>query len=451
MGMHAPAPTTAEPAPTVADPAMGDAAPTPVTGTLVYLAPHFPGLHQTYVQREVRRLRARGWTIQPVGLNVSQDHDDRTVDDLRDGAWTLYERGAAALVPGVAAELLAHPVRGLRTLGMALRDAVAPGEPTAGRERVKAIGQAVVGLALARRLRPLAVRHVHCHFAHAATTVGMYAASQLGVPFSFTGHANDLFQRRCLLRRKLQRAAFVGCISAWHRALYESVEPVPAGKYRMVRCGVEVEAWAPAETAARGPSEPMRIATVGRLVEKKGIDTLIEALPLLEARHGRRARLVVAGDGPLRGEWAALATRLGCADRVEWLGDVDNPRIRRLLSAEADVLALPCRTDANGDRDGIPVVLMEAMACGLPVVSGDLPAVRELVADGRTGLLVPGADPTALADALGRLAADPSLRNRLGAAGRDHVRAEFALDVNIDRLERALRAAAGAPPGGAGR
>jgi glycosyltransferase involved in cell wall biosynthesis len=130
---------------------------------------------------------------------------------------------------------------------------------------------------------------------------------------------------------------------------------------------------------------------------------------------------------------------------------VDNERIRRLMTRETDVVALPCRTDAAGDRDGIPVVLMEAMACGLPVVSGDLPAVRELVEDGRTGLLVRPDDPSAVAEALARLAADPGLRASLGSAGRAHVREEFALDVNIDRLERALLGVVGGVTGGVGR
>jgi glycosyltransferase involved in cell wall biosynthesis len=421
-----------------------------VTGTLVYVAPRFPGLHQTYVQREVRHLRRRGWVVQAVGLNDSQDADDRSVDDLRAGAWTLYERGAASLVPGALVELVAHPVRGLGTLGLAFRDALAPGEPVGFASRVKGIGQAVAGLSLARRLRPLGARHLHCHFAHAATTVGMYGAHQLGVPFSFTGHANDLFQRRHLLRRKLQRAAFIGCISQWHRGLYESVEPGVSDRCRMIRCGVEVESWSSAEASADGAG-PLRIATVGRLVEKKGIDTLIEALPILRERHGVESRLTVAGDGPRRKEWGSLADRLGLAGGVEWLGDVDNERIRRLMTRETDVVALPCRTDAAGDRDGIPVVLMEAMACGLPVVSGDLPAVRELVEDGRTGLLVRPDDPSAVAEALARLAADPGLRASLGSAGRAHVREEFALDVNIDRLERALLGVVGGVTGGVGR
>jgi glycosyltransferase involved in cell wall biosynthesis len=420
-------------------PAPSSAAPPirPFEGTVVYLAPRFPGLHQTYVQREVRLLRQRGWKIQPVGLNASMDDHDPTVDDLRAGAWTLYEHGLARLLPQALAELAAHPVRGLATLARATVDTIAPGEPLGLRDRLKLVGQAMAGLALARRLRPLNTEWIHCHFAHSATTVGMYAARQLGIPFSFTGHANDLFQRRCLLRKKLQRAAFVGCISQWHRELYESIEPDPAGKYQIIRCGVDTTSWTPVNAPGRNPGDPLRILTVGRLVEKKGIDTLIEALPLLKERHGQEALLTVAGDGPSRSAWTARAEGLGCAHQITWLGDVKNDVVQQLL-ARSDVFALPCRPDSQGDRDGIPVVLMESMACAVPSISGDLPAVRELVIDEQTGLLVQASDPAGLASALYRLASDPDLSKKLGEAGRAHVLSEFASEVNIDRLEHAL-------------
>ena len=153
-------------------------------------------------------------------------------------------------------------------------------------ERVKGPAQALVGLSLARRLRGRDVRHIQCHFAHAATTIGMYTAAQLGVPFSFTGHANDLFQRRCLLRRKLQRARYVGCISQWHRELYKETEPDRTGKYRLIRCGVDVASWVPVAPADGASEKPLRIVTVGRLVEKKGIDTLIEAVGRLANEQG---------------------------------------------------------------------------------------------------------------------------------------------------------------------
>lgn len=419
-------------------PEAGDGPAATAGPAVAYLAPRLPALSETFVYREVRALRGRGWRVPAVSLNRPEVGDEPALADLTAGGLVVYGRGKGRLLAAAAAEFARRPLRSLGTLATALGDAVAPGEPLAPAGRLKLLGQAAAGLALARALRPAGVGHVHCHFAHAPATVGMYAARQLGVPFSFTGHANDLFRRRALLRRKLARAAFVACISEWHRDLYRSIRPDPAGKYRVVRCGVDVASWAPREASRSSEGGPIRVLTVCRLVEKKGIDTLLRGLAESRSRHGIDARLVVAGDGPLRARLKSLARELGCGDRVEWLGDVDNDRVRRLMD-EADLFALPCRPDAEGDRDGIPVALMEAMACGLPVVAGDLPAVRELVRDGETGLLISGADPDALAGHLARLANEPGLRARLGEAGRARVEAEFSLEANVSRLEEAFR------------
>ena len=181
----------------------------------------------------------------------------------------------------------------------------------------------------------------------------------------------------------------------------------------------------------------MQLLTVCRLVEKKGVDTLIAALVDLRDRHGINCRLTVAGDGPDRNRLTELSKQLHCADEIEWLGAVENERVLELLG-RADVFALPCRVDSRGDRDGIPVVLMEAMAAGVTVISGDLPAIRELIQNGSSGLLVNGQDATALADQLANVARDSDLRSRLAQAGRARVGEEFSLDLNIDRLEQLL-------------
>ena len=392
-------------------PAPSSAAPPvrPFEGTVVYLAPRFPGLHQTYVQREVRLLRHRGWKIQPVGLNPSMDDHDPTVDDLRAGAWTLYEHGLTRLLPQALAEIATHPVRGLATLARARLDALAPGEPLGLPGRLKLVGQALASLALARRLRPLKTEWIHCHFAHSATTVGMYAARQLGIPFSFTGHANDLFQRRCLLRKKLQRAAFVGCISQWHRDLYKSIEPDPAGKYQIIRCGVDTTSWAPVNTPDRNPGDPLAHPHRRPPRREEG-DQYTDRSPALAERaprpgspsHRRRRR-------PLARRLDSAGREPGLRDQITWLGDVKNDVVQQLL-ARSDVFALPCRPDSQGDRDGIPVVLMESMACAVPSISGDLPAVRELVIDEQTGLLVQASDPSGLASALSAWPATPTFR-----------------------------------------
>ena len=409
----------------------------PGARSIAYLAAQLPALSETFVYREIRELRRRGWGVSAATLNPPAPAPGGgapdPLHDLREGLIVLYGRRAASTLGAAVLEMVRRPNRSAATLLTAVRDALRPGESLSVPGRIKLVVQAVAALGLARALRPRDVRHIHCHFAHAPTTVGMYAAVQLGIPFSFTGHANDLFQRRALLGRKLERARFVACISRWHRAFYSEIYGRNPDKYVLVRCGVDVTEWLPRDPGrAVGPT--FRVLTVCRLVEKKGTDTLIEALHELGLRVHGAWELTVAGDGPDRDRLGALARRLGCEDSIRWLGSVENSRVRQLL-AQADVLALPCRADSSGDRDGIPVVLMEAMACGVPVIAGDLPAIRELVDGRKAGLLVPGANPSMLAEALARVRSDPALRRSLSVGGRTVVEDEFALAENVSRLE----------------
>ena len=416
---------------------------------IAYLAGQFPLPSETFVYREVRGLRDRGWHVSavalhdPVGPAVTGGHDlerDRAV---------VYGSGTLRTLQGFGLEMVYHPLATLRTLATAAADAASPGEPTPWKARLRLPVQAAAGVGLADRLRRDGTAHVHCHFAHAPTTVGMYAARQLGVPFSFTGHANDLFQRRTLLKRKLERAAFVACISRWHRDFYRAIAPADDAVYPVVRCGVDTGSWTAEShrTPEMVGAGPLRVLTVCRLVEKKGVDLLIGGLAQWRGTDGWT--LTVAGDGPDRRSLERLAADLGVSARVKFLGLVDNPQVRELLK-EADVFALVCRTDAAGDKDGIPVVLMEAMASGVPVIAGELPAVRELVVPGVTGLLVDPKVPSQLTLALETLANEPGLRASLGVAGRAAVRQEFDLGVNVDRLqalfERTVRRSRGSEP-----
>lgn len=404
---------------------------------LAIVAAQFPLRSETFVVREVRALRERGWDLRTVSLLESPDLYREEFEDLTEGHLVLYGPNLGRHLLLAAAETAQRPLRSVGTLLMAVRDAVAPGEPLAPGNRLKLIAQSVAGLALASKLRAAGVRHIHCHFAHSPTSVAMYAARQLGIRFSFTGHANDLFERRALLGRKVGRAAFVSSISVWHRSLYASLDPSASAKVPVIRCGVDAREWSPTDRPIAADGR-LRVLTVCRLFEKKGVDVLIRGLADLRQRHGRSFELTVAGDGHLKDELQALSRHLGCDDSIRWLGEVGNARVRSLMTA-ADLFALPCRVDRRGDRDGIPVALMEAMSCGLPVIAGDLPAIRELVEDGVTGLIHDGNDPRALADQLALLGARSDERRRLGAAGRERVMREFSLERNVRRLEDALR------------
>ena len=409
--------------------------------TLLYISSQLPKRSETFVYRELLALRGSGLTVRVATLHPPErDLGDARLDALAAEAIPVYGAGWGRLLADYLAERIAHPLRATRVMWGAWRDALAA-DDVRGKARLKAPVQALAGLALAHRVRRLGIAHIHAHFAHAPAAVAMYAAQQLGVPFSFTGHAVDLFRDRALLHIKLQRAAFVSCISEWHRDFYQTLVPRPAADYPVIRCGVDTDEFVP--TPAAGRAEPVLLG-VGRLVPKKGFDLLIEAAARLRAR-GCPVRVRIAGGGPESERLAALVRERGLTGCVELLGDQSNAAVRNLLM-EADVFALPCRVSQDGDRDGIPVVLMEAMAAGLCVVSGDLPALRELVAHERTGLLVAPGDLDMLVVNIEQLLKDPARRAELCAAGRRRVEEEFSTRVNNQRIMNELQKYRGKMP-----
>jgi poly-beta-1,6-N-acetyl-D-glucosamine synthase len=411
---------------------------------IAYIASKFPAPSETFVYREVRELRKRSWQVSTVSL-----HDQTDVSPDLNDLWydrrVVYGSGWKKTLAGFGSELLNQFPTTMRTLWTALKDAIFPGEKTGIKTRIRLLPQAVAGIGLARWLLSDGVSHIHCHFAHAPTTIGMYAAMQLGVPFSFTGHANDLFQRRALLKRKLERAAFVSCISRWHRAFYREISPANDRIYQIIRCGVDSKSW----TATAPATHPatIQILTVCRLVSKKGVDLLMRGLAIWKPAAGWK--LTIAGDGPERPALEHLTLQLGIRGNVEFLGAVDNHQVRNLLQC-SNVFALACRTDSSGDRDGIPVVLMEAMACGVPVISGDLPAIRELVIPDKTGQLVDSHDAPAWAKAFDRLTSDTVFRESTVTAGSAMVQQEFDLHSNVTTLmgvlEKTVRQSRGVTP-----
>jgi glycosyltransferase involved in cell wall biosynthesis len=275
--------------------------------------------------------------------------------------------------------------------------------------------------------------------AHVPTTIAMYTAKALAVPFSFTGHAADIFRDYALLPAKLRRAKFICCISHWHREYYKSVNhSLSNARLPIVRCGVDTSVFHVKNEVDETSSEQhcFRIFSVGRLVEKKGFDTLLRACGLM-ARAGKVFECTIIGDGPEAAGLAKLVKKENLSSVVQMPGAKSNHEIRKTLS-ESDLFVLPCRAARSGDKDGIPVVLMEAMACGIPVVSGDLVTIRELIQHEQNGMMVQPENAKELAKTLTQLMDNPTLRNRLSKAGRQQIESEFSLTLNVNRLLEAI-------------
>jgi colanic acid/amylovoran biosynthesis glycosyltransferase len=348
-------------------------------------------------------------------------------------------------VPARPAELaLAHlwalvtrPRRYVATLGLALR--MRPRGAKAALWQLFYFGEAVL---MWHKCRRRDTRHMHAHHANVAADVALLAAF-LGGPkwsWSFTMHGPTEFFAVAQLRlaQKTERARFVVCISHYARSqLMGLVGTEHWGKLRVVRCGVDLARFPVVDRSER--ENATRILNVGRTVPEKGQALLIEAVAELAAR-GLDARLTIVGGGPQLDELRGLAERLGVAESVELTGPVGQGEILAHYE-RADVFAMP------SFAEGIPVVLMEAMATGLPVVSTHIAGIPELVSNGQSGFLVQPGRADALRDALERvLDASPDERAAMGHAGRAKVEGEFAIDRVAERLLGVFGGMAGAYP-----
>jgi glycosyltransferase involved in cell wall biosynthesis len=281
-------------------------------------------------------------------------------------------------------------------------------------------------------------RLVHGHFALAQTEVAMGAAGLLGCPFSFTAHARDIYATPSALEEKVRAATLVVSCTASNVGYLRALCPDAADRihlaYLGVYEGVPEDSTGPPAVASSGrpPAPGPLILAAGRLVPKKGFDTLVDACAQLKDR-GVRFQCRLHGDGPDRDRLQRQMDQTGVGDRMTlagWTAPTD-------LASEmnrATVFAVPSRVSPQGDRDGLPNVVLEAMARGVPVVATSVSGIPEAIADGESGLLVEPDNPTRLADALQRLLEDPAARVRLGQAALERVRRDFTIDAASGRL-----------------
>ena len=383
-----------------------------------YVLKRYPRYSETFVVNEILAHEAAGLEVEIVALRPPSDtHFQDIISRVRAPVNYLSASGIKAEDFWTALEGAAVSSPGLWT---------ALGE--AGSEDARDIYQAAL---LAREARLKGITHLHAHFATASTTVARLAAKFAGIPYTFTAHAKDIFHESVCpedFRRKLEDAAGVVTVSDYNlRYLRENYGPA-AQRMRRVYNGLDLQRFTYKAPLHRLP----KIVAVGRLVEKKGFADLIGACATLAA-SGRRFTCEIVGSGELEADLRGQIDQSGAGGMVRLIGHRPQAEVVRLVQ-EAAAFVAPCVLGEDGNRDGLPTVLLEAMALGTPVVSTDVTGIPEVLRDGETGLLVPQRNSAALAGAISRLTGDFTLRVRLANRARRLIEADFNVHDNAAHL-----------------
>jgi glycosyltransferase involved in cell wall biosynthesis len=297
---------------------------------------------------------------------------------------------------------------------------------------------------LAGLVRERGITHLHAHFGTVSAAVARLAARIAGITYSVTLHAKDIFHESVddgELADRISDAAAVVTVSDFNERYLRERYGDAAHSLVRIYNGIDLEAFAP----SRPDDRPPLVVGVGRLVEKKGFHHLVDAVALLRDR-GRPIRLELVGGGAEEEALRARVAALDLDDRVTFHGPLTQAETRERMRAAA-VLAAPCVVGVDGNRDGLPTVILESLALGTPVVATPVTGIPEAVLDGQTGFLVPEGDTAALADALDRLVEDAELRCRIAEQGRRHVEERFDTRKNTRQLREVLGTLAGVPQG----
>jgi|WetSurMetagenome_2_1015567.scaffolds.fasta_scaffold132692_1 colanic acid/amylovoran biosynthesis glycosyltransferase len=302
----------------------------------------------------------------------------------------------------------------------------------------EALWAALTGVHLAGIFRDRGINHIHAPWANGPATAAWVASHLSGIPFSFCGHAHDIYPPDGALVEKLTAASLVRTISHTNFRYLADLAPEAAAKIVHITYGAPLTA-APREPRDSAP--PLQLLALGRLVEKKGFPVLLAACRYLK-EWGVDFRLTLAGDGPQRPHLAGLVQEYNLGERVTFLGHVPHNQVPELFR-RADQFIMPCIVARHGDRDGLPNVILEALAFQVPVVATDVNGVNEAVIPGKTGWLVPQQEPRLLALAMQEALSQPQEAWRRAAAGRELVRREFDSTTNYGRLKQCLEKAVG--------
>jgi len=396
---------------------------------IAYLLDQFPSVSETFILREMAELERRGVRILPCALTRpdvgAPVHPEAEAFRSR----TVY-RPPRPLVGDWLRACVRWPKGGASGTVLALAHSLR--RPAHARELV---GSLAAAAHFAPALLASGIQHIHAQFASMPATVGLLLAEITGLSLSLSLHARDIFtDESILLRQKLLESEFATTCTKFALDRVLSTQPAAVhGRVHLVRHGIDIARPTPDYRPSRQPI----IAIVGRLVEKKGHRVLLRAAQMLRRRRGDLL-VVIAGDGPLRPELESLAESLGIAALVNLCGTLPQDQIEELLAASR-VLVVPSVVAADGDRDGLPNVILEAALIGTPIVASEVSAIPEFVVHRETGLVVPPDEPRRLADAIAAVLDDPGPALERAREARRRVVAEYDIRRNAQALEALLR------------
>ncbi len=388
---------------------------------IAYLTTCFGTRSHTFIRREIRALRAMGLDIILVGIRRDDGNIAQDAADLVAETHYLYPFNRSSILRSNIKALTQSPLHYLRGLWSSLAS------PEFGvQRRLKMLYHFLASAPTAESLRANGVTHVHAHFLNVSSSVAMFAAHHAKLPFSVTVHSAGTFRTASDvgIHQKLQAAQFLLMISAYNVEYFDAITPC-RDKSHVVRCGMDLQGFDYRAPATYETGSPPKILAVGRFVEKKGFRYLIEAAQVLRNR-GIEFQLEIIGGGPLETELHQQVQTLGLEDTINFAGQQSTHYVRNAM-AGSDIVVVPSVTSQSGEMEGLPVVIMEAMASGVFVIASAHSGIPEIVADGTTGYLTPEKDVDALALAVERVLTAPDTAI-LGRA-RELIENTFNIDV----------------------
>ncbi len=383
-----------------------------------YVMKRYPRFSETFIVNEILAHEAAGY---PVGIFALRPDEETHFQDILGRV-----KAPVVRIPDKIknTEEFWQLLNSARARLPKAWDALATMDGAAGND----VAQAVL---LALACKKQGIGHLHAHFGTVATTVARLAARLAGIGYSFTAHAKDIYfdyEESIDLDVKLRDATHVVTVSDYNLRYLRHRFRGDASRVTRLYNGLDLDRFAFHEQ----DNPDGAILAVGRLVEKKGFHILIEAIRVMR-EEGRAVRCRIVGGGEEAANLSAQVAASGLQDAVELMGPRPQAEVMAMMR-EAAVFACPCVVGRNGNRDGLPTVLLEAMALGTAVVATDVTGIPELVRDGQTGLCVAEGDPVALAQGLSRLMDDANLRRRLAKAGREAIERDFDIRINAARL-----------------